>query len=74
MSSKSLNKKLGKCIHKYYKTFSCKVSSTSQARTQTFHLNTNYSVSWVGSDVDVVDSSSGSGVVQWSNITKILKN
>ena len=67
MSSKSLSKKLGRCIHKYYKTFSCKDSSTSQARTQTFHLNTNNSDSWV--DSDVVDPSSGSSVVQSSNIT-----
>ena len=44
-------------------------SSPSQARTQTFHLNSNYSVSWV--DSDIVDPSSGSGVVV-SVILKIM--
>jgi len=45
------------------------LSSPSQARTQTFHLNSKYSVSWV--DSDIVDPSSESGVVQWSDMTKL---
>ena len=47
------------------------VSSPSQARTQTFHLDSNYSISWV--DSDIVDPSSGSDVVQCSDMTKLQK-
>ena len=69
MSSKSLKKK-GKDAFKHMMKHSAVMfSSPSQARTQTFHLNSNYSVSWV--DSDIVDPSSGSGVVQWSDMTKL---
>jgi len=66
MSLKSLEKKPGKDAFKHMMKHSAVIS---QARTQTFHLNSNYSISWVYSDI--VDPSSGSGVVQWSDMTKL---
>ncbi len=72
MSSKSLKKKSGKDAFKHMMKHSAVMfSSPSQARTQTFHMNSNYSVSWV--DSDILDPSSGNGVVQWSDMTKIKK-
>jgi len=69
MSSKSL-KKTGKDSFKHMMKHSAVMfSSPSQARAQTFNLNSNYRISWF--DSDIADPSSGSGVAV-SVILKIM--